>query len=254
MSRASWEMARMPPGKALRPSTSASADSTSRWLVGSSRRSRLHPDLSALARCTRPRSPPESAETRFSCAAPRRLKHAAYARALTACAPSWSVSCPSLISSCTVWDPSRPPRDWDTCARRTVSPRRTPPASGASSPAMTLSSVDLPEPLAPTRATRVPSSRRRSRSLKSVRPPGCAKVTPCRDTAPAPSSRPVKSNLTEYGFGASMRAVTCSFLKTSLRALSSDMPPPPFLSSFKSFCCASYSLTRLASSWRRISA
>src|SRR4051812_23799524 len=78
--------------------------------------------------------------------------------------------------------PSPAPTIW----RITPSPplRVTTPAVGASSPVMMRSSVVLPAPLAPTRATFAPSPTRNDTSSSSTRPSGRSKRTPATSTCP----------------------------------------------------------------------
>src|SRR6185312_5888795 len=73
---------------------------------------------------------------------------------------------------------------------RSASPcTRTWPSGGASSPAATLSRVDLPQPEGPTRATKVPAAMASEMSLTTVcaPPAGVAKrtLTPANSTAAA---------------------------------------------------------------------
>ena len=56
----SWETSRIAPVNARSASSSASRDSMSRWLVGSSRISTLAPECTSTASDSRRRSPPES--------------------------------------------------------------------------------------------------------------------------------------------------------------------------------------------------
>src|SRR6185437_10463224 len=86
---------------------------------------------------------------------------------------------------------------------RSSSPRtRTVPSGGASSPAATLSKVDLPQPEGPTRATKVPATMTSEMSLTTVCAPraGVAKrtLTPANSTAaagPAAGRSPVATRL-----------------------------------------------------------
>ena len=61
----SWEMMTAQPAKSSIALSSSRKVSTSRSLVGSSRRRRLTPSVSILASCTRLRSPPERLPTFF---------------------------------------------------------------------------------------------------------------------------------------------------------------------------------------------
>src|ERR671916_502831 len=77
----SCEMITAQPANESSACSSARSVSTSRSLVGSSSSSRLPPRRSSLARCTRLRSPPDSAPTLRCWSEPRKLKPAAVALA-----------------------------------------------------------------------------------------------------------------------------------------------------------------------------
>ena len=162
------------PRRAARWRASQSTPSTSRWFVGSSRRSSSGPSSSVRASAILRRSPPDSVPIRVSRPSGKRV---------TATPPSRPSSTPRNAASLAHSWSARPP----TSSSRTVlrgievvalpeqrelrgrASRMSAPASGSSRPAMSRSSVDLPSPLRPTTPMRSPAATPSVTSCRTVR-------------------------------------------------------------------------------------
>ena len=128
----------------------------SRSLVGSSSSSTFGSPISRRISCRRRRSPPERSRTSVRAFAPRKPKRSQSIPAVISW-PSPSTARPrtsSSDSSTRRW-PGISAVSCERWARRTVAPRSTAPVAGSSSPASSLISVVLPEPLTPTSADAV---------------------------------------------------------------------------------------------------
>ena len=151
-SERSWVTRSTVPPKASSAASSCSMAGRSRWLVGSSSTSTLTPSAISSASDARVRSPGDSVPPG---------------------AATWSATRPNLASSVRASAASSPVASWNArssdAARRAdrgpARPRRrrrsargaTVPAVGSTVPSRASSSVDLPEPLAPTSAIRSPA-------------------------------------------------------------------------------------------------
>ena len=134
----------------------------SRSLVGSSSSSTLGSPISRRISCSRRRSPPERSRTSVRAALAAEAEAVAqHARGhLAPVAQRGAAARTSSSASSTRRWPGISAVSWERWARRTVAPRSTSPAAGSSSPASSLTSVVLPEPLTPTSATRSPGPSR----------------------------------------------------------------------------------------------
>ena len=133
----------------------------------------MPPIFSVSARLSRLRSPPDSTLVGFCWSGPLKPNAATYARDGISTLPTIRWSRPSETTSQTVLSPSRPARFWSTYDSLTVSPTRTEPPSGFSSPTMVLNSVVLPTPfgpMMPTMPLRGSENDRLSISTRSSKP------------------------------------------------------------------------------------
>ncbi len=137
------------PAKFSRASSSARKVLTSKSLVGSSKSNTLPPSLSAMARWSRFRSPPERTPTFLLWSPPAKLNRLRYARAFTRCPPSKTSSVPSPTTSKIDFSGSIFSWFWSTYEIFTVSPTSNWPASGANWSMIILKIVVLPAPLGP---------------------------------------------------------------------------------------------------------
>ena len=155
----SWVTTTSPPAfddhRFLRCSASQAMPSTSRWLVGSSRKMTSQSPTSNLARATRRRWPPDRSPSRAvqgrSVSSPS-ITSRTFASPAHSCSSRWPTITSETVSS------SLSTSDWSSIP--IVVPRRTVtrPPSGSMRPARRLRSVDLPSPLRPTTPMRSPSS------------------------------------------------------------------------------------------------
>ena len=155
----------------------------SRSFVGSSSSRTLGSAMSRRMSCSRRRCPPERSRTSVRARSPRKPKRSQSMLAVI-CRPSLSVATAltsSSDSSTRRW-PGISALSCDRNASRTVVPRDTLPDAGASSPARSLSSVVLPEPLTPTSATRSPGPRRHVRSRSSGSSPKACEMSTASST------------------------------------------------------------------------
>ena len=127
-------------------SSSTSREAMSRWLVGSSRQSRLAGSASSFASASRVCSPPDRTRTFFSIASPENRKAPSRRRISSvdmrpAAVPSSSNTVlPAARAS--IWC-------WAKYATLTFRPSSRVPRSNGRTPARILSSVDLPAPFGP---------------------------------------------------------------------------------------------------------
>ena len=127
--------------------------SRSRWLVGSSSTIRSCSPTSALASATRLAWPPESSSVRRSNSG---WTPSDVATAATSHATPLSPRPPSVQPRYSATVPGGSRGSWSSEAMRTPRPKRTVPSSGDAAPVNRRNSVDLPDPLMPTTATRSP--------------------------------------------------------------------------------------------------
>ena len=167
----SCEMTITLPAKPSNASSSARSVSTSRSLDGSSSSRTFAPDISVLARCSLPRSPPDNWPTIFCWSPPLKLKRPRYAREGIVNLPTVIRSCPPAISSNTVLSADSSSRDWSTYASCTVLPSFTSPESGFSLPVIMRNSVDLPAPFGPITPTIAPGGTLNESLSSSIRSP-----------------------------------------------------------------------------------
>ncbi len=156
----SWVTTTSPPAfddqRRLRWPASQVMPSTSRWLVGSSRKMMSWSPMSSAARATRRRWPPDRSPTRAS------HGRSAMRPAITSRTLGSPAQTCSSMSPMTVWWTVLVPSSssaWSSMARVTPPRRVTRPESGSRRPASIRSRVDLPSPLRPTMPMRSPSSR-----------------------------------------------------------------------------------------------
>ena len=162
---------------AVRCRASHAMPSTSRWLVGSSRKTTSQSPTSRAARPTRRRWPPERLAT-CVCHGTSASRPPMTSRTRASPAHTCS-SMPPTTASATVM-PGSTTSAWSSMPMRMPRRRVTRPASGSSRPASSFSSVDLPSPLRPTTPMRSPSSMPRVTSSKTVR----VGNSRCRRSAP----------------------------------------------------------------------
>ena len=185
ISARSWLMRTSVPSYASSASSRASRPSASRWFVGSSRINRLPPVATSSARLRRRRSPPERSATRRSAASPGNRNTPSSVRACVRVRP---------VSASTDSATVRSPRSSSPCCEKYVGstrcPRLTRPAAAGRLPSSVSTSVVLPAPFGPTRATRWPRSIVRLTSATSV-------VSPTATRTPSASSttRPVRTGV-----------------------------------------------------------
>ena len=146
----------MLPANSKSASSKARKVSTSKSLDGSSSNNTLPPAMSVLAKCKRPRSPPERVPTRFCWSPPLKLKRPQYARLAISNLPTVKISRPPEMSSHTVLSFAKSSRDCSTKAICTVWPILTSPLSGCCWPAIMRNRVDLPAPFGPMMPTIAP--------------------------------------------------------------------------------------------------
>ena len=162
----SWEISSTAPWKPWSAASSASRDSRSRWLVGSSRIRTLAPECTRIASDSRRRSPPDRPSTGFSAASPENRNWPSSARAfggvsfVARWAASSTVAVESSSSAC-----------WESRPSLTLWPRRSLPASSSRAPTSAEISVVLPDPLGPISDTCSPRSSHSSASRSSSRSP-----------------------------------------------------------------------------------
>mmetsp|Transcript_34823 Transcript_34823/g.79000 ORF Transcript_34823/g.79000 Transcript_34823/m.79000 type:complete len:200 (-) Transcript_34823:111-710(-) len=167
----SWLTTTTQPAKSSSASSSERIVSTSRSFVGSSMSNTLPPVRSSLASCTRLRSPPESAATRFCWSPALNPNHETYARELTVAVPSSISSTPPVTSSKTEFASVSPSRVCSMLTNFTDSPSESSPPSGASSPLSILIRVVFPAPFGPTMPTMPPGGREKDKPSMRLRPP-----------------------------------------------------------------------------------
>ena len=106
-------------------------------------------------------------------------------REFTSRDPSSIDSCPPEISFQTEFDGVRSARAWSTYAISTVSPTRSTPASGSSSPTIIRKSVVLPAPFGPTMPTMPPGGSEKERSSnRSLSPKPLASLSAATTRSP----------------------------------------------------------------------
>ena len=150
----------------------------SRWLVGSSRTSRLTPRCWSRASAARVRSPGESeSHGRVTCSPPS-PNFASSVRASVGSispTPGRRAAMPASVGASTGRagsvraqntsssgvGPEKAARAWSTRPGSTPAPVDARPSSGSTRPVRSARSVDLPAPLGPPTRTRSPASRRR---------------------------------------------------------------------------------------------
>ena len=168
MNALSWETKQMVPSYLRSACSRTSRDKTSRWLVGSSSRSRFAGFRSILANTRRLFSPPDSTPTFFSTSSPEKRNAPSSPRSLGRISSGDTVySSPSTVLR---WPSSRPGSCPKYCIA-TLLPSFTSPAASLTRPAMIFIRVDLPAPFTPTNTTRSPRSISRSRPSKTTLSP-----------------------------------------------------------------------------------
>ena len=159
-------------------------DSTSRWLVGSSKISRLALSRTIIESAIRARSPPESEPARRSTVSPLKPN-----------APRWPWMAPrfhigrrSAVMSYSDLSCGTCPRSCRYQAGRMESPRRSSPAASRISPSRARSSVVLPAPLGPTRPTTSPRVTRAEKRSSRTRSSICTRTSWATSTWSPPRS------------------------------------------------------------------